>query len=123
MLFSIRIIQFSDMPLFYIGVDVGTGSVRAGLLTEKGTVIATAVQPITIKNIKPGYYEQSSSEVWQAVVGTIRSVVADSNVAVEDVKGVGFDATCSLVVQGLQGESLAVGETKDFDIIMWMDHR
>src|SRR5690606_40251715 len=41
------------------------------------------------------------------------------------IAGIGFDATCSLVVLGEAGSSLAVGPSEDpnRDIIVWMDHR
>ncbi len=41
------------------------------------------------------------------------------------IAGIGFDATCSLVVLGADGRSLPVGpsEQAERDIIVWMDHR
>ena len=53
---------------YYIGVDVGTGSVRAALVSEKGCMTESAVEPIHTGNPQPGYYEQSSSDIWRAVL-------------------------------------------------------
>lgn len=48
-----------------------------------------------------------------------------SGVPVEEIRSLGFDATCSLVALDEQGQGLAVspGESPDHNIIMWMDHR
>ena len=112
------------MTNYYIGVDVGTGSVRAGLLTEAGHIIATSVQPITIKNPLPGHYEQSAMEIWEAVEATVNGVLGKGQASADQVKGIGFDATCSLVVEGEAPDNrLSVGGSNGFDVIMWMDHR
>ena len=44
-----------------IGVDVGTGSVRAGVFTLDGTMLGTASSPILEFHPKPDFYEQSSA--------------------------------------------------------------
>jgi ribulose kinase len=41
----------------------------------------------------------------------------------QKVKGIGFDATCSLVVVDKADSPVPVGEEEEFNIIMWMDHR
>jgi len=106
--------------MYYLGVDVGTASVRAGLI-HKGRVVGTAVEPIRIHNPKPDHYEQCSEEIWRAVVCTVHTVLKEKDVRGEEIGGIGFDATCSLVVQGQPKQG--VGEDPEFDIIMWMDHR
>ena len=65
-----------------------------------------------------GRYLQSSQEVWSAVEEVVRKVVEEEGLASHQVKGLGFDATCSLVVVGEE-------EVEDGgrDIVMWMDHR
>jgi D-ribulokinase len=67
--------------------------------------------------------EQSSEDIWLAVRSSVQSAVANSQVASEDILGIGFDATCSLVVVGQNGKSLPVGDAADRNIVVWMDHR
>ena len=48
---------------YYIGVDVGTASVRAGLVTSQGKVVGQAVKEVAVVNRKPDQYLQSSQQV------------------------------------------------------------
>jgi len=106
-------------------VDVGSGSVRAGVFDPSGTMLARAMQPITLYKGPEHYVEQSSSEIWDAVCQTVRQAVTASKVSPDRVAGIGFDATCSLVVVGDGGVPLAVGPSEDpqRNVIVWMDHR
>src|SRR5690606_32953340 len=80
---------------------------------------------ITVFRETGSIVEQSSTEIWNAVCATVREAVASAAVDPADVIGLGFDATCSLVVLGPGGAPLAVGPSEDAmrDIIVWMDHR
>jgi len=51
---------------YYVGIDVGSASVRAALVDEYGTVVAHADQPIQIWEPQPDHYEQSSADIWAA---------------------------------------------------------
>jgi D-ribulokinase len=108
-----------------IGVDVGTGSVRAGVFDLDGGLLASAVQDITVFRAPGSIVEQSSHEIWNAVCTAVREACARSGTAAEDIGGIGFDATCSLVVLGEEGRPLAVGPSEDpqRNVIVWMDHR
>jgi D-ribulokinase len=108
-----------------IGVDVGSGSARAGVFDLSGTMLAHASQEITLFRGPENYVEQSSREIWQAVCTSIKQAVAASGISPSNVAGIGFDATCSLVVLDADGNPLAVGPSEDPDrnIIVWMDHR
>lgn len=108
-----------------IGVDVGSGSVRAGVFTPRGELLAHATQAITLFRSAGNQVEQSSREIWQAVCDCIKTAVLNANVSPESIAGIGFDATCSLVVIGENDAPLAVGPSDDPDrnIIVWMDHR
>ncbi|XP_067996821.1 FGGY carbohydrate kinase domain-containing protein isoform X3 [Melanerpes formicivorus] len=108
---------------YYVGIDVGTASVRAALVDEHGTVVAHADQPIQIWEPQPDHYEQSSADIWAACCSVTKKVV--HGVDAGQIQGLGFDATCSLVVVDKQFQPLAVNcEGQNYrNIIMWMDHR
>ncbi|UVK37785.1 FGGY-family carbohydrate kinase [Mesorhizobium sp. AR10] len=113
------------MPSHFLGIDVGTGSARAGVFDIKGTMLASAKRDIALF-IEPGEIaEQSSEDIWRAVCASVREAVAKSGLGPRDIAGIGFDATCSLVVVGQGGAPLAVGRSGDSqrNIIVWMDHR
>src|SRR4051812_6560892 len=109
----------------FIGVDVGTTSARAGLFDAAGTLLATARRPIALWREAGDIAEQSSDDIWQACTGAVRAVLADAGMPPAFVKGVGFDATSSLVVLDGAGKPLSVSPSGDpkRNIIVWMDHR
>lgn len=108
-----------------IGIDVGTGSARAGLFDLSGRMLASAKRDITLFHEPGSMVEQSSTEIWAAICASVREVVSEAGVDPASVVGLGFDATCSLVVLGAGGKPLPVGpsENPERDIIVWMDHR
>ncbi|XUY28936.1 FGGY-family carbohydrate kinase [Agrobacterium sp. rho-8.1] len=110
---------------YLIGIDVGTGSARAGLFDLDGHLLASVKQDISLFRETGAIVEQSSTEIWDAVCTVVRAVVSKSGVDPAKVIGLGFDATCSLVVLGEGGRPLPVGSSGDNtrDIIVWMDHR
>lgn len=108
-------IAIAAMP-YYIGIDVGTTSARAAIIkvdTDKyAQVLDSAVTPITIWNESPDHFEQSSDNIWQAVISCVTQVMQKSKLAPSQIEGVGFDATCSLVVLDKQEQPLSVSPTK-----------
>ncbi|HEX2018593.1 MAG TPA: FGGY family carbohydrate kinase, partial [Aurantimonas sp.] len=109
----------------FIGVDVGTGSARAGVFDREGQLLGTARRDIRLWREDAGIVEQSSADIWAAVVASVREATEKAGIDSASVKGLGFDATCSLVVVGTDGRGLPVGPSEDpeRDIIVWMDHR
>ena len=108
-----------------IGVDVGTGSARAGVFDLSGRMLGAGKRDIALFRGPGPMVEQSSADIWAAVCHAVRAAVAEAGVAPAAVQGIGFDATCSLVVLGEGGRPLPVGPSEDpaRDIIVWMDHR
>ena len=108
-----------------IGIDVGTGSARAGVFRADGTLLGSAKHPIAIHRGPGSVVEQSSDDIWNAVAASVRGAVVAAGVTAETVAGIGFDATCSLVVVGEGGGPLPVGDPQatERNIIVWMDHR
>lgn len=86
-------------------------------------------------------FEQSTDDIWQAVCVCSRAVLSASQVLPEHVKGIGFDATCSLAVLNGEGIPLSVSRTSlnghhemesdanlglggaRWNVILWADHR
>lgn len=52
---------------YFVGVDVGTGSVRAALVTQTGKVLKVHVKETKTWNPLPDHYEQSSDNIWNGV--------------------------------------------------------
>ena len=113
------------MKQAFIGVDVGTSSARAGVFDESGMLLATARHPIAIWHEAGNVVEQSSSDIWAACVASVRAAMAEAALPPSAVKGIGFDATCSLVVLDAGGNPLTVSTSGDprRNVIVWMDHR
>jgi D-ribulokinase len=109
----------------FIGVDVGTTSARAGMFMADGTLLATARQPIAIWHEAGDIVEQSSPDIWTACTEAVRAVLKEAGQSPSTVRGIGFDATCSLVVLDRGGNPLSVSGSGDprRNVIVWMDHR
>ena len=69
--------------------------------------------------------EQSSENIWQAICKTVRACIATAGISPEQVAGISYDATCSLVVLDNNDNPLTVDIEGDNNrnVIVWMDHR
>ncbi len=110
---------------YFIGVDVGTGSARAGIFDSFGKMYADSTVEIDIFNPKTNFYMQSSDNIWNSVTTCIRKILIESKISTSQIKGIGFDATCSLVVLDSLFNPISVSENGENrqNIILWMDHR
>jgi len=114
----------SPTPLC-IGVDVGTGSARAGVFDLHGRLLGSARAPLRTWHLPGGIVEQSSRDIWAACAQAVAGAVAQAGVTASQVTGIAFDATCSLVVAGNDGRQVTISPDGDpeRDVIVWMDHR
>ncbi|KAJ6731601.1 RIBULOKINASE [Salix purpurea] len=108
----------------FLGVDVGTGSARAGLFDESGKLLGSASSPIQIWK-EGDCVEQSSTDIWHALCAAVKSACSLANVSGDEVTGMGFAATCSLVAVDADGSPVTVSWSGDSrrNVIVWMDHR
>ena len=108
-----------------IGVDVGTGSARAGLFAPDGGLVSVAKRDIAIWREADGVVEHASADIWRAVTESIREAVAASGLPPAAIAGIGFAATCSLVAldRELKPVSFSPSGVRERDVIAWMDHR
>jgi FGGY-family pentulose kinase len=109
----------------YLGVDVGTSSVRAALFDAGGAMRGVAAHPIRLERPREDFAEQSSDDIWAACGAVVRAALMQASATPENVAGIGFDATCSLVALDAHDRPVTVSPTGDdtWNVVVWMDHR
>ena len=110
---------------FYLGVDVGTGSARAGIFDAAGSRAGLGVCPIETYRPQEDHVEQSSDDIFRACGEAIAGALGEARLSPEQIAGIGFDATCSLVALDEQDRPVSVSLTGQAaqNVIVWMDHR
>lgn len=113
------------MQQLVAAVDVGTSSARAGIFDLRGALLGRHEHPIAMLRPDAVFAAHDSRDIWDAVGAAVRGALAKSGAAPAAVKGISFDATCSLVVRDGAGAQLSVGAGGDsrWDTIVWLDHR
>ncbi|MFD2647034.1 FGGY-family carbohydrate kinase [Devosia albogilva] len=108
-----------------VGVDVGTGSARAGVFTPSGTLLGRDEHPISMRRTDANHAEHDSEQIWQAVCAAVRGAMREAAAEPAQVVGIGFDATCSLVIRDAEGRPVTVSRQggDQWDTIVWLDHR
>jgi len=109
----------------FLGIDVGTGSARAGLFDESGRLLAHATRELQIWRPQPDYVEQSSEDIWRCIGEATRTLLKEAGLPPDSVGGIGFDATCSLVAVAADGAPVTLSPSGDpqRNVMVWMDHR
>jgi len=109
----------------FLGIDVGTSSARAGLFDETGRLLAHAVRELQLWYPEADYVEQSTDDIWRCIGEATRAVMRETGLPADGVAGIGFDATCSLVVVEADGKPVTISPSGDpqRNVMVWMDHR
>jgi len=112
-------------PSCFLGIDVGTSSARAGFFTAQGQLIAAANHPIAMWKPANDFVEQSSDDIWEACCAATKQALQAGGIKPDSVMGIGFDATCSLVLLDKKDRPVSVSPTghNKQNVIVWMDHR
>jgi FGGY-family pentulose kinase len=113
------------MESLYLGVDVGTRSVRAALFDENGRRRGMGTETIRLFFPEEDFVEQSSDDIFQAAGKAVREALKQAGAPPSSVRGIGFDATCSLVALDADDRPVSVSPTgkDEQNVIVWMDHR
>ncbi|WP_010142237.1 FGGY-family carbohydrate kinase [Oceanicola sp. S124] len=109
----------------YIGIDVGTGSARAGVFNASGDLLGAGSCAIRTYRPRAHHAQQASAEIWAAVCASVRAALKASGLEASAIRGLGFDATCSLVVSDARLGPVSVDPegAPGQDVMLWMDHR
>jgi len=79
---------------YYLGVDIGTSSVKVLAITETGKTVARFAEELAIESLKEGYQEQNPESILQALINVLRRVM---NELKEQPLGISF----SVAMHGL----------------------
>ncbi len=79
------------MPMYVLGIDVGTGGTRAVIMDDRGGIVASATaehEPFASPKI--GWAEQQPQDWWRAARLAVRQAIAQGKLQKEQIACVGF---------------------------------
>lgn len=101
----------------FIGLDVGTSSVKAILLGDDQSLIASATSDLTVERPHPGWSEQDPDSWWRACENVLDALKAEAPEALAAVRGIGLSGH-------MHGATLLDGEGRPLrPCILWNDGR
>lgn len=101
----------------FLGIDLGTSSVKIVVMNEVGQVTASISKDYDVSYPKVGWAEQNPEDWWNATKGGIRDIIKDFNIDAESIKGIGFSGQMhGLVLLDKDGYVLRPA-------ILWCDQR
>lgn len=74
----------------FIGIDIGTTSVKSVLVEAGGHIAASATYPLTVSRPRSGWSEQDPETWWTAVSGTLDALCSAEPVKIADVQAIGL---------------------------------
>ncbi|MFO0520737.1 MAG: FGGY family carbohydrate kinase, partial [bacterium] len=106
------------MDRFILALDQGTTSSRALVVSEDGSVVASAQREIAQHYPQPGWVEHDAEEIWATQLATATEALARAGVAPDRVAGLGLTNQRETVVlwERATGRPLAPA-------IVWQDRR
>jgi len=69
----------------YLGIDIGTSSVKAVLIDQGGAIVGQSSDPLTVSRPAPGFSEQDPQAWWQATVTAVRGIPAGQRAAIRAI--------------------------------------
>lgn len=69
----------------YLGIDIGTSSVKSVLVDEHGATVAHASTPLEVSRPQPGFSEQDPQHWWEATIKSVGALPVKSRAAVHAV--------------------------------------
>jgi xylulokinase len=101
----------------FLGIDLGTSSVKIIVMNDEGQVIASVSKEYDVSYPKAGWAEQNPEDWWTATRDGIREIVKASNIDGTSIKGIGFSGQMhGLVLLDKDGMVLRPA-------ILWCDQR
>lgn len=105
------------MTPLYLGLDIGTQSVRAALFDDGGTCRGYGTSAIDTLYPRPSWAEQEPRQWWQAARAAVAGAMTKAGARADDIAAIGLDCTaCTVVACDADGTPLRPA-------LLWMDQR
>ncbi|MEO8211580.1 MAG: xylulokinase [Myxococcales bacterium] len=69
----------------FLGLDIGTSSVKACVVDDRGRTVARASEALRLRAPRPGWAEQDPGDWWKATLRVLRRVTAGRRAAIEAI--------------------------------------
>lgn len=102
---------------YVLAIDMGTGSIKAALVSQRGEVVSSALRSIHTLMLPGGGAEQDPEEWWRAVIAAAGAVVAEAALPVDRIVALACTGQWAVTVAVDEGGA-ALGNA-----ISWMDSR
>ncbi len=103
--------------VYFLGIDLGTSSIKAILVDETGRTVSKLSEGYSIYSPYPGWAEQNPGEWWKATVKAISKILSQGYINPLQIQGIGISG---------QTHGMVLLD-KDFsplrDAVIWMDQR
>ena len=100
-----------------LGIDLGTSGVKALIIREDGTPLASATVEYPLSTPRPLWSEQDPADWWRGTCEAIRAVLAKANIPASDVRSIGLSGQMhGLTLLNKDGQVLRPA-------ILWNDQR
>ncbi len=101
----------------YIGIDLGTSSVKILLMAKDGQIVDEATQEYPVYYPKTNWAEQIPEDWWQGTLNALKMLIANNQDIKSEIKGIGFSGQMhGMVALNASGEVLTPA-------IIWCDQR
>ncbi len=101
----------------FIGIDIGTTSVKSVLIDDRQSIVATASAGVAVSRPHPGWSEQDPADWWRATTATLDELAGSHPVAMAKLAGIGLSGQ-------MHGATLLDADDKVLrPAILWNDGR
>ncbi|MDO4888208.1 MAG: FGGY family carbohydrate kinase [Actinomycetaceae bacterium] len=102
---------------YVIGIDMGTGSARAGIFDATGRQVGFGSARWATTHAQPGWAEQDPAEWWERTVEAVHAALTQAAIEPSQIEAISMDATSCTVV------CLDADDAITRPAILWMDVR
>ena len=106
------------MSTYILSIDQGTTSSRAILFTKQGKIHAIEQQEFEQHFPQDGWVEHKPNDIWQTVLRTCKSVLANNNIAAKEISAIGVTNQRETTLVWDKDTGVPI-----YNAIVWQDRR